>query len=157
MVSKWQALPSKPKETYTSRLVVEKPYLKRTMISYQPTINLYEQSVVKEETQKEYSIGPGTSPEGEAIFERLMRDPEAAALMQAEIAKARKERGLYLNSLGELKAKQQAEEQALQDQANERALANEQREQERRDQIRLDLANARRADERAEIIRGDSF
>lgn len=118
---------------------------------------LYEQSVVKEETQKRIPIGPGTSPEGEAIFERLMRDPEAKALMQAEIVKARKERGLYLNSLGELKGKQQAEEQALQDQANERALANEQREQERRDQIRLDLANARRADERAEIIRADSF
>lgn len=118
---------------------------------------LYEQSVVKEETQRRIPIGPGTSPEGEAIFNRLMRDPEAAALMQAEITKARKERGLYLNSLGELKGRQRAEEQALQDQANERALANEQREQERQDQIRLDLANARRADERAEIIKGDSF
>tara|TARA_R100001224_G_scaffold112296_2_gene94409 strand:+ start:1156 stop:3189 length:2034 start_codon:yes stop_codon:yes gene_type:complete len=118
---------------------------------------LYEQSVVKEETQKRIPIGPGTSPEGEAIFNRLMRDPEAAALMQAEITKARKERGLYLNSLGEVKGRQEAEEQELQDQANERALANEQREQERQDQIRLDLANARRADERAEIIKGDSF
>lgn len=118
---------------------------------------LYEQSVVKEETQKRIPIGPGTSPEGEAIFNRLMRDPEAAALMQAEITKARKERGLYLNSLGEVKGRQEAEEQELQDQANERALENEQREQERKDQIRLDLANARRADERAEIIRGDSF
>jgi hypothetical protein len=118
---------------------------------------LYEQSVVKEETQKRIPIGPGTSPEGEAIFNRLMRDPEAAALMKAEITKARKERGLYLYSLGEVKGRQEAEEQELQDQANERALANEQREQERQDQIRLDLANARRADERAEIIKGDSF
>ena len=86
-----------------------------------------------------------------------MRDPEASALLQNEEIKARKERGLYLNSLGELKGREQAEEQELQDQANERALANEQREQERRDQIRLDLANAGRAEERAEVIRGDSF
>ena len=81
----------------------------------------YEEEMVERKSQKRIKIGPGTGPEGEAVFARIMRDPEAVRLMQAEEAKARKERGNYLHRLGEVQAEKAEEEARLQAEADQRA------------------------------------
>lgn len=107
--------------------------------------------------QKRIKIGEDASPEGIAIYNRIMRDPEAVRLMERQKTEARSARADFLYALGASNKKKAEEEARLQKEEDDKAVAREQAEQERRDQLRLDLANARRADERAKIIQNDSF
>jgi len=124
---------------------------------------MYTSEEVETKTPRKIKIGPGTdaSPEGRAIYARLMKDPEALRLMQAEQQKARKTRGDYLFNLGANQARKQAEEDALQAQENEAAIlemdAASFEAQKEFDQQKLDKANARRAEQRSKEIISESF
>ena len=117
----------------------------------------YTQQKTTTTEQKRIKIGEDASPEGVAIYNRIIRDPEAVRLMERQKTEARSARADFLYALGESNKKKAEEEARLQKEEDDKAVAREQAEQERRDQLRLDLANARRADERAKIIQNNSF
>ena len=119
----------------------------------------YTQQEVKTTEQRRIKIGPDSSPEGVAIYNRIMRDPEAVALMDRERQQAMADRADYLNNLGTANARKAAEEQALQDQANEAAEQAALEEQELEYERRREIANKERRElsqrkkERKEEIR----
>lgn len=92
----------------------------------------YTQQEVKTTEQKRIKIGPDASPEGVAIFNRVMRDPEAVRLMDQQRTEAMAARADYLAALGtanQRKAEEEAELQAIENQKAEDAAFEEEKRQ----------------------------
>ena len=90
----------------------------------------YTQQEVKTTEQKRIKIGEDASPEGVAIYNRIIRDPEAVGLMNRQRTEAMAARADYLAALGtanQRKAEEEAELQAIADQQAEDAAFEEQK------------------------------
>jgi len=124
----------------------------------------YTQQEIKTTEQKRIKIGEDASPEGVAIYNRIMRDPEAARLMNRQRNEAMGNRADFLYALGasnKRKADEEAELQAIEDQKAEDAAFEQQQQQaeagneemnkmrrERRDRIKARKEEIRKKEEK---------
>ena len=118
---------------------------------------LYEEEEVKTTKQRRIPIGPGTSLEGQAIWNRITRDPEAMRLLQKQQMEANRIRGNYAKALTDGLNAEQERENEMQQAANQAADAADFEEQQRRDQVEQGLRNETRAAERAKVVQRESF
>ena len=118
---------------------------------------LYEEEEVRTTKQKRIPIGPGTSLEGQAIWSRIARDPEAMRLIQKQQVQANQTRSDYLVALSQGLNAQQEREADAQGAANQAADAADFEEQQRRDRVQQDLRNESRQAERAKIVQKEAF
>jgi len=118
---------------------------------------LYEEEEVKTTKQRRIPIGPGTSLEGQAIWSRITRDPEAMRLLQEQQMEANRIRGNYAKALTDGLNAQQERENEMQQAANQAADAADFEEQRRTDEIQQGLRNETRAAERAKVVQRESF
>jgi len=118
---------------------------------------LYEEEEVKTTKQKRIPIGPGTSLEGQAIWNRITRDPEAMRLIQEQQVQANQTRSDYLVALSQGLNAQQERENQMQQAANQAADDADFEEQRRRDEVEQALRNETRQAERAKAVQRESF
>jgi len=118
---------------------------------------LYEEEEVRTTKQKRIPIGPGTSIEGQAIWNRVTRDPEAMRLIQKQQVQANQTRSDYLVALSQGLNAQQEREAEAQNAANQAAEDADFEEQQRRDRVQQDLRNESRQAERAKIVQKEAF
>jgi hypothetical protein len=118
---------------------------------------LYEEEEVRTTKQKRIPIGPGSSIEGQAIWNRVTRDPEAMRLIQKQQVQANQTRSDYLVALSQGLNAQQEREAEAQNAANQAAEDADFEEQQRRDRVQQDLRNESRQAERAKIVQKEAF
>lgn len=82
---------------------------------------LYEEEEVRTTKQKRIPIGPGASLEGQAIWNRITRDPEAMRIIQKQQVQANQTRSDYLVALSQGLNAQQERGAEAQDAANQAA------------------------------------
>ena len=118
---------------------------------------LYEEEEIKTTKQKRIPIGPEASLEGQAIWNRITKDPEALQIIQKQQVQANQTRSDYLVALSQGLNAQQEREAEAQSAANEAADAADFEEQQRRDRVQQDLRNESRQAERAKVVQKEAF
>ena len=117
----------------------------------------YTSKEVKTTKQQRIPIGPGTSVQGQAIYNTIIRDPEALRLLNRQTREADEARGNYSVLLNRGITQKREEEESKQAAENQLAQDLEDLQKLQNDALELELKRAGSEGKRAEILRKDSF